>query len=48
MQLKIANDQVFVEINSFDLKMQNLKLEIIDTHRCFLLADSFQNVIKFH
>ena len=31
-----------------DLKMQTLKLEIIDTRRCFLTADSFQNVIKFY
>ena len=29
----------------FDLKMRNLKL---DTYRCFLPADSFQNVIEFH
>ena len=34
--------------DSFDLKLQNLNLEIIDTDRCFLPADSFQNVIKFH
>ena len=33
---------------SFDLKMRNLKLEIIDTRRCFPPADSLQNVIKFH
>ena len=34
--------------DSFDLKMRNLKLEIIGTHRCFVPADSLQNVIKFH
>ena len=27
-----------------DLKMRNLKLEIIDTQRCFLPAESFQNI----
>ena len=34
--------------DGLDLKMWNLTLEIIDTHRCFLPADSFQNLIKFH
>ena len=34
--------------DGLDLKMRNLKLEIIDTQRCFLPADSFQNGIKFY
>ena len=34
--------------DSFDLKMRNLKLEIIETHTSFLTTDSFQNVIKLH
>ena len=34
--------------DGLDLKMQNLKLETIDTQSCFLLVDSFQDVIKFH
>ena len=34
--------------DGLDLKMRNLKLEIIDTHGCFLPADSFQNVIKLY
>ena len=33
--------------DSFDLKMRYLKLEIVDTQRCFLLSASFQNVINF-
>ena len=33
---------------SFDLKMRNFKLEVIDTHKCFLPADSFQIVIILH
>ena len=28
--------------------MRDFNLEIIDTHRCFLPVDSFQNGIKFH
>ena len=34
--------------DNFDLKMQNSKLKIIDTFRCFSPADSLENVIKFH
>ena len=55
MELKIANEQVFIEIvnqtiknDGLDLKIRNLIKEIIDTHRCFLLADSFQNTVKLY
>ena len=34
--------------DGLDLKMHNLKLEIIDIQSCFLPADSFRNVITFY
>ena len=34
--------------DSFDLKMRNIKLEIIDTHRCFPPGDNFQNQISLN
>ena len=34
--------------DNFDFSMQNLKLKILETHWCFLPADSLQNIIKLN
>ena len=48
--LKIAKEQVFIEtvIKQWEMMVWSWKWEFkTGNHRCFLPADSFQNVIKF-